>query len=76
MAERIIGGILGEEDEKPDVEAKETLAVADAFAAAVAANAPGSVDNNRVFHGDRRAFLCRDLRVFVIPGTADVAHDC
>jgi hypothetical protein len=41
-----------------------------------AANAPGSVDNSRVFHGDRRALLCRDLRVFVIPGTADVAHDC
>src|ERR1019366_8838700 len=37
MAEGIIGGILGEEDEKPDVEATETLAGADAFAAAIAA---------------------------------------
>ncbi len=37
MAEGIIGGILGEEDEKPESEAPEALAAAEAFAAAVAA---------------------------------------
>jgi tetratricopeptide (TPR) repeat protein len=37
MAEGITGGILGDDDEKPDVEATETLASADAFAAAIAA---------------------------------------
>jgi hypothetical protein len=42
MAEDLLGGILGDEDEKPDVEASETLAVADAFAAAVAARLSAS----------------------------------
>ena len=42
MAESLLGGILGEEDEKPDVEAKETLAGADAFAAAIAAKLAGT----------------------------------
>jgi tetratricopeptide (TPR) repeat protein len=42
MAEGLLGGILGEEDEKPDVEASETLAAADAFAAAVAARLSAS----------------------------------
>jgi tetratricopeptide (TPR) repeat protein len=42
MAEGLLGGILGEEDEKPDVEAKATLASADAFAAAVAAKMAGN----------------------------------
>jgi tetratricopeptide (TPR) repeat protein len=37
MAEGLIGGILGEADEKPEVEAPEALASAEAFAAAVAA---------------------------------------
>jgi len=37
MAEGMLGGILGDEDEKPEVEAPETLAGAEAFAAAVAA---------------------------------------
>jgi len=37
MAEGLVGGILGEEDEKPEVEAPEALAGAEAFAAAVAA---------------------------------------
>jgi tetratricopeptide (TPR) repeat protein len=35
MAEGLLGGILGEEDENSEVEATETLASADAFAAAV-----------------------------------------
>ena len=42
MAEGMIGGILGEEDEKPDVEATETLVGTDGFAAAVAAKLAGS----------------------------------
>lgn len=42
MAEGLLGGILGEEDEKLDVETTETLAGADAFAAAVAAKLAGS----------------------------------
>src|SRR6267142_3133497 len=37
MAEGLIGGILGDEDEKPEVEAAEALTSANAFAAAVAA---------------------------------------
>ena len=37
MAEGLLGGILGEEDENSEVEATETLATADAFAAAVVA---------------------------------------
>jgi tetratricopeptide (TPR) repeat protein len=37
MAEGIIGGILGDEDEKPEIEAPEALGTGEAFAAAVAA---------------------------------------
>jgi tetratricopeptide (TPR) repeat protein len=42
MAEGMLGGILGDEDEKPDVEATEALAGADAFAAAIAARLSSS----------------------------------
>ena len=42
MAEGLLGGVLGEEDEKPDVEAAGTLPGADAFAAAVAARLSAS----------------------------------
>jgi hypothetical protein len=35
MTEGMLGGILGEEAEKPEVEAPEALAGAEAFAAAV-----------------------------------------
>src|ERR1700733_11872739 len=42
MAEGLIGGILGRQDEKPDVEAPEALANAEAFAAAVAARLSAS----------------------------------
>jgi hypothetical protein len=34
MAEGLLAGVLGEEEEKPEVEALEALASADAFAAA------------------------------------------
>ena len=37
MAEGLLGGVLGGEDEKPEVEAPDALAGAEAFAAAVAA---------------------------------------
>jgi tetratricopeptide (TPR) repeat protein len=37
MAEGLLGGILGDDDDKPEVEAPEALADAEAFAAAVAA---------------------------------------
>jgi hypothetical protein len=37
MAEGMLGGVLGEEEEKPEVESHEALASAEAFAAAVAA---------------------------------------
>jgi hypothetical protein len=42
MAEGLVGGILGEEDEKPDIEASEPPAGAGAFAAAVAARLSAS----------------------------------
>jgi hypothetical protein len=42
MAEGTIGRILGHEDEKPEVEATETMAGADAFAAAEVAHLAGS----------------------------------
>jgi tetratricopeptide (TPR) repeat protein len=58
MAEGMLGGILGEEEEKPEVEATETLAGADAFAAAVAAklagNDPGVARKTEIFL-DRQA---------------------
>jgi tetratricopeptide (TPR) repeat protein len=41
MSEGMLGGILGGEDEKPEVEAPEGLAGAEAFAAAVAAKLAG-----------------------------------
>jgi tetratricopeptide (TPR) repeat protein len=42
MAEGMLGGILGGEGEKPEVEAPEALAGAEAFAAAVAAKLAGN----------------------------------
>jgi tetratricopeptide (TPR) repeat protein len=42
MAEGLLGGILGEEDEKPDVEASNSLAGPEAFASAVAAKLAGN----------------------------------
>ncbi len=41
MAEGLIGGVLGGEDDKPEIEAPEALAGAEAFAAAVAAKLAG-----------------------------------
>src|ERR1700723_3151887 len=42
MAEGLLGGILGEEDEKPDVETSDALAGAETFASAVAAKLAGN----------------------------------
>src|SRR5450759_3071008 len=42
MAKGILGGILGDEEEKPEVEAPEALAGAEAFASAVAAKLAGN----------------------------------
>ncbi|HEX2790067.1 MAG TPA: tetratricopeptide repeat protein [Steroidobacteraceae bacterium] len=42
MAEGLLGGILGDGDEKPDVEASDALAGAEAFASAVAAKLAGN----------------------------------
>jgi Tfp pilus assembly protein PilF len=53
MAEGLLGGILGEDDEKPEAEAADTIAGADAFAAAVAArlagNDPGVARKTEIF---------------------------
>ena len=53
MAEGLLGGVLGDEDEKPEVEALEALARAKAFAAAVAArlsgNDPGVAQKTEAF---------------------------
>jgi tetratricopeptide (TPR) repeat protein len=42
MAEGMLGGFLGDEEEKPEVESPEALAGAEAFASAVAAKLAGS----------------------------------
>jgi hypothetical protein len=42
MAEGLLGGISGEEEEKPEVEAPGALAGAEAFASAVAAKLAGN----------------------------------
>lgn len=61
MAEGLLGGILGDEDEKPEVEATETLAGADAFAAAMAATRagsdPGVARKTETFLDEQRAFI-------------------
>ncbi len=57
----MLGGILGEEEEKPEVEATETLAGADAFAAAVAAklagNDPGVARKTEAFLSEQTELL-------------------
>jgi hypothetical protein len=61
MAKRVLGGILGHEEEKPEVEAAETLAGAEAFAAAVAAIAsrqdPGVARKTEEFLSDQSHLL-------------------
>jgi tetratricopeptide (TPR) repeat protein len=61
MAEGLLGGILGNEDEKPEVEVPEALAGADAFAAAIAAIAsrqdPGVARKTEEFLSDQSQLL-------------------
>ncbi len=61
MAEGLLGGILGEEDEKPEVEAPESGPSVDAFAAAVAALAsrqdPGVARKTEEFLGKQSHLL-------------------
>ena len=53
MAEGLVGGMLGGEDEKPQLEAPEAVAGAEAFAAAIAAklagNDPGVARKTEIF---------------------------
>jgi tetratricopeptide (TPR) repeat protein len=53
MAEGMLGGVLGDEEEKPEVESPETLAGVEAFAAAIAAklagNDPGVARKTEIF---------------------------
>ena len=42
MAEGLLGGMQADDDEKPEVEGREALATAEAFAAAVAARLAGN----------------------------------
>ena len=61
MPEGLLGGILGGEDEKPEVEAPEALAGAEAFAAAIAAIAsrqdPGVARKTEEFLSDQSRLL-------------------
>jgi tetratricopeptide (TPR) repeat protein len=61
MAEGMLGGILGDEEEKPEVEAPEVLASAEAFAAAVTAIAsrqdPGVARKTEEFLGEQTELL-------------------
>jgi hypothetical protein len=54
MAESLLGGILGEEDEKPEAESPEALARAEAFAAAIVAKL---ADSDPEVARDMSAFL-------------------
>jgi len=60
MGEGIISGILGDEDEKPEVEAPETVGGAEAFAAAIALHA--SIQNPEIAK-DTSAFLRGQLHL-------------
>jgi tetratricopeptide (TPR) repeat protein len=60
MAEGLVGGILGGEEEKPEVEAPEALAGAEAFAAAVAAKLAG---NDPEVARDTSAFLKKQTQL-------------
>jgi len=47
MTEGMLGGILGDEDEKREVEAPDALAGAEAFASAVAASSQATIPKSR-----------------------------
>ena len=61
MPEGLLGGILSDDDDKPEVEAPEALATAEAFAAAVAArlsaNDPGVARKTEAFLSEQTELL-------------------
>src|SRR5216684_499797 len=61
MAEGMLGGILGEQDEKPEVESPDALAGVEAFAAAIAAIAsrqdPGVARKTEEFLSEQTELL-------------------
>jgi tetratricopeptide (TPR) repeat protein len=63
MAEGMLGGMLGGEEEKPEVEAPEALAGAEAFASAVAAKLAG---NDPEVARDTSAFLKKQAQLLEI----------
>jgi tetratricopeptide (TPR) repeat protein len=63
MAEGILGGILGDDDEKPEVETPDALAGAEAFASAVAAKLAG---NDPEVARDTSAFLKKQTQLLEI----------
>ena len=63
MAEGLLGGVLGDEDEKPEVESPEALAGAEAFASAVAAKLAG---NDPEVARDTSAFLKKHTQLLEI----------
>jgi hypothetical protein len=78
MAEGMFGGILGGGDEKPEVEAPEALAGAEAFASAVAAklagNDPGVARKTEEFLGDQSHLLKIQARHLEDEHALRVAH--
>lgn len=60
MGEGLLGGIVGDEDEKPEVEASEALAGVQAFAAAIAAKLSG---NDPQVAKDTSAFLKKQAQL-------------
>ena len=78
MAEGMPGGILGGEDEKPEVEVPEALAGAEAFAAAVAAklagNDPGVARKTEEFLSDQSHLLKLQARHLQDEHALRVAH--
>ncbi len=63
MSESLLGGVLGNEDEKPETEAPEALAGAEAFAAAVAA---GLSSSDPEVARDTSVFLKRQAQLLEI----------
>jgi len=78
MAEGLLGGILGDEEEKPEVEAPEALAGAEAFAAAIAAIAsrqdPGVARKTEEFLGHQSELLQVQKRHLEDEHALRVAH--
>src|ERR1700688_4354935 len=78
MAKGMLGGILGDEDEKPEAEAPEPLAAVEAFAAAVAAklagNDPGVARKTEEFLSDQSHLLKIQARHLEDEHALRVAH--